>query len=92
MGIMEKDFEELATRPLAAILEGEPIAPSEIPVQRTPEQAQEYLYRTSAEGRMAGGFMPHRHTVVICGRPVQVISEPILVVEITLVYPIKTIE
>ena len=65
-------FERLATRPIEALASGEPIAPGEVEVRRSGEQASRYHYRTSQEGQMAAGFEPHRHSVMICGRPVQV--------------------
>ena len=66
-------FEKLATRPIAALASGEPIAPGEAEERRAGEQAARYHFRTSQEGQMAAGFDPHRHSVVVCGRPVQVI-------------------
>ena len=65
-------FEKMATRPIAALATGEPIAPGEVEVRRTGEQAARYHYRTSQKGQIAAGFEPQRHSVTICGRPVQV--------------------
>ena len=66
------NFERLATAPIDRLATDEPIAAGQAQQRRTGEQAARYLLRTSAEGQMAGGFSPNRHTVIICGRPVQV--------------------
>ena len=65
-------FEKLATRPIDKLALGEPIAPGEQETRRTAEQTTQYAFRTSQEGQMAAGFSPHRHSVTVCGRPVQV--------------------
>ena len=65
-------FEKLATRPIAKLACAEPIAAHEEEVRRTGEQAARYAHRTSADAQLAAGFSPHRHSVTICGRPVQV--------------------
>ena len=67
-----QDFERLATRPIDALASGEPIAPGEAEARRTGDQTARYHYRTSQKGHSAAGFSPHRHSVTICGRPVQV--------------------
>ena len=65
-------FEKLATRPIAKLACAEPIAAHEEEARRTGEQTARYAHRTSAEAQVAAGFSPHRHSVTICGRPVQV--------------------
>ena len=73
-GVSEETSKELATRPLQAIAAGEPVAPgaeegSEI---RTTEEVMAMVHRGGEEGLVASGYSPDRHTVYICGRPVQV--------------------
>ena len=71
----QSDFQMLATRPIEKLALGEPIAPGEEETRRTAEQTAQYAFRTSQEGQMAAGFSPHRHSVTVCGRPVQVTGE-----------------
>ena len=73
-GVSEETFMELGTRPLRAIAAGEPVAPgaeegSEI---RTTEEVMAMVHRGGEEGIVSSGYSPDRHTVYICGRPVQV--------------------
>ena len=68
----EERFDLMATRPIDKLALGEPIAPGEEKARRSAEQTAQYAFRTSEEGQMAAGFSPHRHSVVVCGRPVQV--------------------
>ena len=68
-------FEKLATRPIEKLALGEPIAPGEKESRGTAEQTAQYAFRTSQEGQMAAGVDPHRHSVTVCGRPVQVTVE-----------------
>ena len=65
-------FRKMATRPIEKLAAGEPIAPDEPQVRRTAEQTANYAFRTSTVGQTSAGYSPERHSVTICGRPVQV--------------------
>ena len=72
-GVSRETFVELATLPLGQIAQHGVLAgPAQDDVRRTPSQVAQYLHRHSLEGQLPVGFEPQRHTVVICGRPVQV--------------------
>ena len=73
-GVSETTFVELGTRPRRAIAAGEPVAPgaNEETEFRTSEEVMAMVHRGGEEGLLASGFSPDRHTVYICGRPVQV--------------------
>ena len=73
-GVTEETFMELGTRPRRAIAAGEPVAPGakEETEFRTTEEVMAMVHRAGEEGVVASGFSPDRHTVYICGRPVQV--------------------
>ena len=73
-GVTEDTFVELGTRPRRAIAAGEPVAPAaqEGAEFRTSEEVMAMVHRGGEEGLVASGYSPDRHTVYICGRPVQV--------------------
>ena len=71
-GVSRETFHELATRPMTSLAQGITAPRTEDDERRTPAQVAQYLHRTSAEGQLPAGFEPQRHSVVICGRPVQV--------------------
>ena len=72
-GVTEETFIELGTRPRRAIAAGEPVAPAtERSEVRTTEEVMAMVHRGGQEGLVASGYSPDRHTVYICGRPVQV--------------------
>ena len=68
-GSKKYGFEKLAT--------GAAAAPGEQESRRTAEEAAQCAYRTWQEDQMAAGYEPHRHSVTVCGRPVQVTTEEI---------------
>ena len=74
VGVTQETFIELGTRPRRAIAAGEPVAPAtdEGTEFRTTEEVMAMVHRGGEEGLVASGFSPGRHTVYICGRPVQV--------------------
>ena len=74
IGVTEETFIELGTRPRRAIAAGEPVAPAaeEGAEFRTTEEVMAMVHRGGEEGLVASGYSPDRHTVYICGRPVQV--------------------
>ena len=75
-GVSQETFVELGTRPRRATAAGEPVAPAERePEYRTSEEVMAMVHRGGAEGLQPSGFSPDRHTVYICGRPVQVLEE-----------------
>ena len=74
-GVTEDVFMGLGTRPRKAIASGEPIAPDEQPEFRTTEEVMAMVHRGGQEGLHPSGFSPDRHTVYICGRPVQVFGK-----------------
>ena len=71
-------FEKLATQPMEKLAMGEASEAGERQAQRSAEQTAQYAFRTSKESQMAAGFDPHRHTVFVCGRPVQVMRREII--------------
>ena len=71
-GVSREAFVELATRPLGQLAQAARASPGEDDERRTPAQVAQYLHRFSKEGQLPAGFEPQRHSVVICGRPVQV--------------------
>ena len=76
-GVSEATFVELGTRPRRAIAAGEPVAPgaNEGTEFRTSEEVMAMVHRGGEEGLLASGYSPDRHTVYICGRPVQVFEK-----------------
>ena len=74
VGVTQETFIELGTRPRRAIAAGEPVAPAteEGAEFRTIEEVMAMVHRGGEEGLVASGYSPDRHTVYICGRPVQV--------------------
>ena len=64
-------FEKLATRPIEKLAMGAASEAGEQQAQRSVEQTAQYAFRTS-------GFDPHRHSVTVCGRPVQVMRREII--------------
>ena len=74
-GVTENDFLDMGTRPRRALAAGEPVAPArERQEFRTSEEVMAMVHRGGEEGLRPTGFSPDRHTVYICGRPVQVFS------------------
>ena len=71
-GVPRDIFVQLGTRDRKAIASGEPVAPDEQPEYRTTEEVMAMVHRGGQEGLRPSGFSPDRHTVYICGRPVQV--------------------
>ena len=71
-------FEKLATRPIEKLAMGAASEAGEQQAQRSVEQTAQYAFRTSKESQMAAGFDPHRHSVTVCGRPVQVMRREII--------------
>ena len=75
-GVAENDFLDLGTRPRKALAAGELVAPArERQEFRTSEEVMAMVHRGGEEGLRPTGFSPDRHTVYICGRPVQVFPE-----------------
>ena len=72
IGVTQETFIELGTRPRRAIAAGEPVAPAERKEFKTSEEVMAMVHRCGEEGIVASGYSPDRHTVYICGRPVQV--------------------
>ena len=72
-GVPHNIFVELGTRDRRAIASGEPVTPDEQPEYRTTEEVMAMVHRGGQEGLRPSGFSPDRHTVYICGRPVQVL-------------------
>ena len=73
-GLSEELFVQLGTRPRRALAAGELVAPAaeEATDFRTSEEVMAMVHRGGEEGLVASGYSPDRHTVYICGRPVQV--------------------
>lgn len=72
-GVDEETFVELGSRPRKAIAAGEPVAPAKEKAEwRTTEEVMAMVHRGGDEGLRASGWSPDRHTVYVCGRPVQV--------------------
>ena len=75
-GVPEATFLELGSRPRKAIAAGELVAPAAEPAEyRTTEEVMAMVHRGGDEGLRPSGFSPDRHTVLICGRPVQVVEK-----------------
>ena len=75
-GVTENDFLDMGTRPRRALAAGEPVAPAQERQEfRTSEEVMAMVHRGGEEGLRPTGFSPDRHTVYICGRPVQVFPE-----------------
>ena len=75
-GVAENEFLDLGTRPRKALAAGELVAPArERQEFRTTEEVMAMVHRSGEEGLRPSGYSPDRHTVYICGRPVQVVRE-----------------
>ena len=75
-GVTEEVFLELGSRPRKAIAAGELVAPVAEPAEyRTTEEVMAMVHRGGVEGLRPCGFSPDRHTVYICGCPVQVFEK-----------------
>jgi len=51
---------------------GEPVAP-DFEADKTADEASMMIHRMTGEGLIRTGFEPHRHSVIIAGRPTQVL-------------------
>ena len=72
-GLSEELFVQLGTRPRRALAAGELVAPAGEPREfRCTEEVMAMVHRSGQEGLRPSGYSPDRHTVYICGRPVQV--------------------
>ena len=74
-GVPENLPVQLGTCSRRASASGEPVAPDEQPEYRTTEGVMAMVHRGGQEGLRPSGFSPDRHTVYICGRPVQVLGK-----------------
>ena len=72
-GINEESLNALATRPLSRLAAAEPIAADEGTQPRTGTQAAMLWHRTGLEGQRPAKFAPQQCSVMVEGRPVQVV-------------------
>ena len=89
-GITQESWTALATRPLSRLASAEPIAAGEGTKLRTGTQAAMLWHRTGLEGQRSAKFGPQSSSVMVEGRPVQVVSG--IHIHIPVLSPLCTID